>query len=164
MAAAVLAPLTLLDVTLGIAALIPSAKFDLEPFDGILVFNDGDAMFYIDHVQRCYTFTKAWSAPAESAKWKEFPDIQGQIAFFEDDDCEGKRVVASHKQKGTANFENTKLYHKEISSVIIWIGSVYPLHGLVHVKKEESAKLATIANDSDANSTFDNYNAHSSSS
>ncbi|RLN10570.1 hypothetical protein BBJ28_00019597 [Nothophytophthora sp. Chile5] len=125
MAAAVLAPLALLGVSLGIAALIPSAKFALEPFDGVLVFNDGAAMFSVDHVQRCYTFTKAWSAPAESAKWKEFPDLQGQIAFFEDDDCKGKRVVASHKRKGAANFENTKLYHKGISSVILWIDSVY---------------------------------------
>ncbi|RLN62799.1 hypothetical protein BBJ28_00008318 [Nothophytophthora sp. Chile5] len=132
-------------------------------FGGELYFNGRDVKLPIGYIQRCYTFTETWSKPANNAMWKDFPDLQGQIAFFEDDDCKGKNVVTRSSTKGSIDFKGTALHRKEISSVIIWSYSAYPVQGLVHVNRE-STQLRAVEDTLELNSTSDCYNTYGNSS
>ncbi|RLN10571.1 hypothetical protein BBJ28_00019596 [Nothophytophthora sp. Chile5] len=124
---------------------------------GVIYFNDGKERFSIDSVQRCYTFTADWSKPLESANWENFPDVKGQVAFFEAGNCKETPVVTSISPSAKTDFKGTRIYHKTVSSIIIWAYSVYPVNGLVHATKKETTLLEATTNTSESNATVGYY-------
>ncbi|RLN10568.1 hypothetical protein BBJ28_00019595 [Nothophytophthora sp. Chile5] len=132
---------------------------DSEPFGGKLFLDDGALYIPMDYVQRCYSF--AWGHFG-SAKWKNFPDVEGQVAFFEKDECQGKHRVTSNKRNGQFNFAGEK---KWVASAMITTFSVYPLRGLEHVRsKTESTMLRATSNTSEVDLTVEYYPTYVNSS
>ncbi|RLN89307.1 hypothetical protein BBJ28_00017915 [Nothophytophthora sp. Chile5] len=142
-----------------LAGHLSSKNDDSEPFGGKL-FLDGGALYIpMDYAQRCYSF--AWGRFG-SAKWKNFPDVEGQIAFFEKDECQGEHRVTSNKRNGQFNFAGEK---KWVASAMITTYSAYPLRGLETVRsKTESTRLRATSNASGVNSTVEYYRAQVNSS